>query len=260
MIDWADVNGVSLRYDLTGGGDRVLVLLHEMGGTLETWDAVLPMLGGFRVLRYDMRGAGLSQKVDAIAFDDLVEDLRQLLDALGLSRPAALAGIAVSAAVAVGFAARYPERCGRLFLMSLATGIPPERRAAALALAAAIKAEGPRARVEQRLDATFPARFRTDAARLRAFRGRGMANDPESYAACYAMLAGLDLVPLMRRVRCPALVLAGTEDRTRPPEMVERDAAAIPGMRFEAVDSGHVMPALTPDLVAARLKGFLATP
>ena len=38
--------------------------MHEMGGTLDSWDAVAPRSAeNFRVLRYDQRGAGLTEKV-----------------------------------------------------------------------------------------------------------------------------------------------------------------------------------------------------
>jgi len=66
-MDFIEVNGTALRYDLTGSGASTLVLIHEMGGTLESWDMVLPMLSAKRrILRYDTRGAGLSQKVRGV--------------------------------------------------------------------------------------------------------------------------------------------------------------------------------------------------
>ena len=65
-MDWIEVNGTSLRYELSGSGDKVLVLVHEMGGTLDSWDQVMPLLSpGRRVLRHDWRGAGMSEKLHA---------------------------------------------------------------------------------------------------------------------------------------------------------------------------------------------------
>ena len=74
-MDFIEVNGTALRYDLSGNGASTLVLIHEMGGTLESWDLVLPMLSARRrVLRYDTRGAGLSQKLRAApTIDTMVE-------------------------------------------------------------------------------------------------------------------------------------------------------------------------------------------
>ena len=66
-MDFLEVNGVALRYELSGGGPSTIVLIHEMGGTLESWGAVAPRLATTRrVLRYDFRGAGLSEKARGV--------------------------------------------------------------------------------------------------------------------------------------------------------------------------------------------------
>jgi pimeloyl-ACP methyl ester carboxylesterase len=84
-VNFTEVNGTALRYDLDGNGLSTLVLIHEMGGTLESWDLVAPLLSGKRrILRYDTRGAGLSQKVRGmLTIDAMVDDLVALLDAVG---------------------------------------------------------------------------------------------------------------------------------------------------------------------------------
>ena len=133
-MDFIDINGVALRYELSGAGGRTLVLVHEMGGSLESWDDVVPRLSGTRrVLRYDTRGAGLSQKVRGeLTLDTMADDIAALLDTLGISGKVALAGIAVGGAIALHFAARYPERASAVVAGSPATGIAAERRAPAL--------------------------------------------------------------------------------------------------------------------------------
>ena len=84
-MNFTEVNGTALRYDLDGNGLSTLVLIHGMGGTLESWDLVAPLLSGKRrILRYDTRGAGLSQKVRGmLTIDAMVDDLVALLDAVG---------------------------------------------------------------------------------------------------------------------------------------------------------------------------------
>src|SRR6476659_10064815 len=85
-MNWIEVNGTSLRYELSGSGKTTLVLVHEMGGTLDSWDQVLPALNNTRqVLRYDTRGAGMSEKIHGkVTFDDMADDLAALLDAAGI--------------------------------------------------------------------------------------------------------------------------------------------------------------------------------
>src|SRR5262245_31132438 len=102
-MDFIEVNGTALRYNLAGSGASTLVLIHEMGGTLESWDLVRPVLSARRrVLRYDTRGAGLSQKVrGTLGIDTLVDDLVALMDATGITGKVALAGVAVGGAIAL---------------------------------------------------------------------------------------------------------------------------------------------------------------
>jgi pimeloyl-ACP methyl ester carboxylesterase len=57
-MDWIEANGASLRYDLSGSGPETVVLPHEVGGCIESWDDALPAFQRrFRVLRYDQRGS-----------------------------------------------------------------------------------------------------------------------------------------------------------------------------------------------------------
>jgi pimeloyl-ACP methyl ester carboxylesterase len=116
----ADINGVSLRYQLSGMGSRSIVLLHAAGMTLESWDDVMPMLNtSHRVLRYDLRGSGRSAKIDgAVTLDDAVADLRGLLDRVGFNQPVTLVGGAVGAAIALRFASTYPEHANAVLALS----------------------------------------------------------------------------------------------------------------------------------------------
>ena len=96
-MNYIEVNGTSLRYDWRGTSGPILVMIHEMGGMIENWDQVMPRFAqGFRVLRYDTRGCGLSEKVRGeLSVELLSDDLLALLDALDLKEPAALAGCAL---------------------------------------------------------------------------------------------------------------------------------------------------------------------
>src|SRR5260370_11621941 len=126
-MDFIELNGVGLRYELGGKADRTLVLVHEMGGSLESWDDVAPRLAETRrVLRYDTRGAGMSQKVRGeLGIDTMAGDIAALLDALGIAGKVALAGVAVGGAIPLHFSARYPDRASAGPVGRPATRIPP---------------------------------------------------------------------------------------------------------------------------------------
>jgi hypothetical protein len=100
--NWIRANGVSLRYELSGKGPSTIVLLHEASMGLESWDYVAPELAKtHQVLRYDMRGYGLSQAIRGpITLADHENDLRELLKVLNLNGKVNVIGTAVGGAVA----------------------------------------------------------------------------------------------------------------------------------------------------------------
>src|SRR3954469_13819283 len=110
-MNFIEVNGVSLRYAVEGSGKPV-VLIHEMGGTLESWDLLAPLLAARRrVVRYDTRGAGFSEKIRGVlTIDTMTDDLIALLDRLGIAGEVSLVGTAVGGAIALHTAFRFPER------------------------------------------------------------------------------------------------------------------------------------------------------
>src|SRR6195256_2540386 len=220
-MDFIELDGVTLRYELSGKGDRTLVLVHEMGGSLESWDDVVPRFAeSRRVLRYDTRGAGMSQKVRGeLGIDTMADDIAALLDHIGIAGKVALAGIAVGGAIALHFAARYPERASAVAVGSPATGIAPDRRPAALERVASIEAAGMAFAVEDSMRNGYAPELRGDIGRLERFRARWLGNDPSSYATIWRMLAAADMQDELARLSCPVLVIGGSLDRVRPPPL-----------------------------------------
>ncbi len=258
-MDFIELDDVALRYELSGKGERTLVLVHEMGGSLESWDEIVPPFAGSRrVLRYDTRGAGLSQKVrGTLALDTMAADIMALLDALGIAGKVALAGVAVGGAIALHFAARYPERTSAVVVGSPATGIAADRRAAALERVTQIETTGMALAVESAMLNGYAPELRGDIKRFERFQARWLGNDPGSYAAIWRMLANADMQEELTRLRCPVLVIGGSLDRVRPPPLAEAVAKAIPGARYIEVRTGHYMAVQTPDLISDCIENFL---
>lgn len=257
-MDWMETNGVVLRYELSGTGHVPLLLIHELGGSLELWDPVLPTFQqAFHVLRFDLRGFGMSEKVKILRLDDLLGDIAGLLDALAITHPCDVVGPALGAGIALAFAARYPDRVLRLVVSSPATGVPPERRAQSLQRAEAVEGGGMRVAVEQSLTRSYPERFRGDRQRFEQYRRRWLTNDPEGFAAINRMLTEMDLTQQYGRITCPTLVIGCTYDTIRPPHEVKAIAQQIPGARYVETASGHFMPHQTPELFLETVLPFL---
>ena len=250
-MDFIELDSVGLRYELSGGGHRTLVLVHEMGGALESWDEVASRFAtSRRVLRYDTRGAGLSQKVRGdLGLDTMAGDIAALLDHNRIPGKVALAGIAVGGAIALHFAARYPQRTSAVAVGSPAIGVAPERRVAALERLVRIEAAGMGFAVEDSMLNGYAPELRGDIKRFERYRARWLGNDPASYATVWRMLAGMDLQDELTRLRCPVLVIGGSLDRVRPPALAQAVANIIPGARYTELLTGHYMSVQTPELV-----------
>jgi 3-oxoadipate enol-lactonase len=258
-MNWIEVNGTSLRYELSGRGPTTLVLIHEMGGTLESWDQVLPIVTNGRwALQYDTRGAGLSEKTrGTVTWDQMVDDLVGLLDALGITGKVALAGTAVGAAIAIHFAVRYPDRAAALVLHGPAVGVADDRKQATLNRAASVETGGMRSVVETSLANSYPPVVRHDPEVFAAFRARWLGNDPESFAATNRILAAENIEQELAQIACPTLLTAGRHDALRPPSIIEPMARLVPGAQFLELNTGHFASVQTPGLVAQAIHSFL---
>jgi 3-oxoadipate enol-lactonase len=258
-MTYTELNGVGLRYELTGQGERTIVLVHEMGGTMESWDEVAPRLAATRrVLRYDTRGAGMSTKVRGrLTIDTMADDILGLLDVTGIKGKVALAGIAVGGAIALHFAARHPDRVSAVVVGSPATSIEKDRQSAVLARVAETETAGMAFAVEGAMQNGYPEELRGNRDRYETYRARWLGNDPASYATIYRMLAATDLSHELKHFSCPALVIGGELDRSRPAAVSEAIAKTIPGARYKLLRTGHYMAAITPELIADTIAEFL---
>jgi pimeloyl-ACP methyl ester carboxylesterase len=105
------------------GPDAALPLILVHGATVPLWefDLLVPELlrGGFRTLRFDLYGHGLSDRPQThYTLDLFVRQMLELLDAVAFPQPAAILGHSLGAAVASAAAVRDPSRIGRLVLVA----------------------------------------------------------------------------------------------------------------------------------------------
>ena len=232
----------------------------SLAGDLESWDEVLPTLqSNFQVIRYDQRGAGLSEKTSLLTVDIVLDDLRGLLDGLAVGDPVLLAGAALGGGYALAFAARDPERVAQVVATSPATGVTDEAGKGLRESAELAETAGMRAAVESSLALSYPQSLRSDLSRYDRYRARWLTNDPISFGALCRMLADVDLEWIFERIQCDVLILGATQDPIRQPAAVKLLAQRIARSTYREVDSGHFLavqsPALFLDETLAFLKG-----
>jgi 3-oxoadipate enol-lactonase len=256
-VPWMDANGISIHFELAGDGPSV-VLLHEMGGTLDSWGGIYAALSQhFRTLRYDQRGSGLSEKVrQPITTELLVDDLEAVLQESALDPPYHFVTVAAATMQALIYMTRHPERIASFVFCNPFTGADASRVAALEERAGLAEREGMRKAVAVTLDKSWPADIGERAA-YAAYRGRYLAHDPVCFAAMNRAIARPNVAHLAKDIARPTMVVAGRFDQVRPPAASEQFARTIPGARFELIDAVHMMPAQAPAALLALLQDFL---
>jgi 3-oxoadipate enol-lactonase len=256
----ADIGGRRLHCALTGPQDGpALVLVNSLGTDFRLWDAFLPHLApGWRVLRWDLAGHGLSDPMDGrCTIARHADDLARLMDAHGIGR-AAVFGVSVGGQIGQQIAATRPGRVRGLVAADTAARIGDAATWAARI--AAVRETGLAGMAETVLERWFPAAWRDEnPAELALWRMMLTRQSPEGYIATCEALRDADLTEQSRTIIAPTLVIAGLEDGSTPPDLVRGLAALVPGARLaEIPGAGHLPMADAPAAVAAVVNPFLA--
>ena len=252
-----------VRYDTWGDpAAATLILVHELGGTLESFRPFAELLADeFCVIAFDQRAAGLSEKpVRPLTLHALAQDVGRVADAAGVTQPFHLLGLAMGAVVAVQFAITQLSRLRRLVLCDGTPGLDDRMRAYVRDRAAAVRARGMYPVAEVSLKNSFRGLSEGEALpAYLAYRARFLSNPPEGYAMHSEALADMAISDEeFRGVSCPTLVLTGRNDFIWPPESGQALAAKLPRARFEVVEgAAHFPPVQQARVVADRVRQFL---
>ncbi len=125
-MDFFSSDGVNIAYAVEGQGDPIL-LIHGFASNMQTnwggpgWIRLLAG-NGFRVIAFDNRGHGASEKLydpEAYTGPEMAEDARRLLDHLGVEKADVL-GYSMGARIAAFLALPIPAASGAPFSEALA--------------------------------------------------------------------------------------------------------------------------------------------
>lgn len=279
------VNGVRLEYDVSGPETGAPILLIMGFGTQMTgWPEEFHQMlrdGGLRVIRFDNRDVGLSQKWDGVLpdiravqamlragtkpsvpyeLDDMARDAAGLLDALGIDS-AHIAGASMGGMIAQLVALNHPHKARSLISIFSTTGdrsLPPSAPEAQAALTSRPETTDRDAVVAHALRtrrAYASTRFAFDEARIADLVGAAYDRSyyPEGALRHWAaIVAAPARTERLKHLTLPTLVLHGGADTLIRPEAGRHTAACIDGADYHEIPGwGHDLPlGVIPELKA----------
>lgn len=257
--------GISLWVEPQGAG-APLLLIAGLGYASWCWQELRGALQGeVGAIAFDNRGAGRSDKPDGpYSIAMLAADAAALLDALGL-RDAHVLGHSMGGYIALTLALAQPQKVRSLLLVGTSAGGPgtapvPQETLETWKLAGTMSpAEYARRSMPKSFapgwSEAHPVEFERILARRLEFPTPA-ASWRAQFDACVAYVErGVDAA----RIRQPATVLHGQEDRVVPHENGARLAQRLPQARFESLAGiGHLPMLENPPAFAARVRAHLA--
>jgi pimeloyl-ACP methyl ester carboxylesterase len=274
----ASPDGVRIAYEVFGAGEPTIVFLPSTPIIhSRQWKGQVPYLSRrHRVVTYDGRGNGASDRpVDPAAYTDarLVGDLELVLDTTGTER-AVLVGLCTDGVWrAILFAAAHPERV--LGIVAFGVGVPlitpPHPHRVAWSQTDPLPTDEGWAKVNihhwRRDYPDFAQFFFSEllpephsTKHLEDAVGWAVEGSVEAMVADALAPSDLDTAQVeatCRAVRCPVLVVKGTDDRCQPVDRAERLADLVGAPLVLVEGAGHLVPAREPVLANLLIRDFI---
>jgi len=236
--------------------DRAVIFANSLGTDLRVWETLLPLLpAGLRIVRYDKRGHGLSDSTPApFDMDLLVSDAETICRELAL-KDVTFVGLSIGGMIGQGLAAKRPDLVRALVLMDTAAKIGTAD--IWRARIDGVRENGIASLAEPILERWFTAKFRASNPQLALWRNMLQRTTIDGYAGCCAAIAAADLTDATRALTLPVLAVAGDQDGSTPPNLVQA-TAELCGAQFHMIsDAGHLPCVEQPKATARLLSDFL---
>jgi pimeloyl-ACP methyl ester carboxylesterase len=263
-----DSGGARIHYTDEGAGEPVL-LIHGMGAQADlNWRApgIINLLKqDFRVVAFDLRGHGFSQKSHEPSFYgmNMVEDIARLMDHLGIPK-AHLAGYSLGGFILLKMAATHPERVQSAAICAAGWVDPASVKDRGDILSPyrpppPMKQAGLRPRPAFAAVLPFPNPVDGTVNWVRDYVGRRFG-DKNAFKACKKQY--MDLIVTredLARLSVPMICFMGTNDGLRPYGEALRDAK--PEARYVSLPgAGHISTATNADFKQGLVAFFKAHP
>ncbi|HJU09381.1 MAG TPA: alpha/beta hydrolase [Candidatus Binataceae bacterium] len=244
-MERARINGVEIAYELQGSG-APLVMIHGAQGDQTMFNNIASRVADhYRVLTFDQRGSGLSEKPHTpytIAL--LADDTAALMDHVGFP-VAHVLGVSMGGTIAQELALRHPAKVRSLILGCTTAGGPKAVRIGGGAFAAAYSTKEMSA--EERGRALALAAFtkgyvdqHPEIIRTMVEARRQRPLDPVALEQRMKAVLSHDAYERLAQIACPTLVITGKDDALVAWQNSQLIADRIPGSRLVVLEpAGH---------------------
>src|SRR6516162_5263720 len=251
---YAKSGNIHVAYQVFGEGNIDLVFVPGFISNIENyWEEPsfarwLRKLTGFaRVITFDKRGTGLSDRVEVLpTMDERMDDVRAVMDATG-SKRAAVFGLSEGGSLATLFAAHYPERCQALVLCGafakFSSWFPTAEKLNAF-YDYVEKQWGNGANIA----AWAPAKKDDTVFREWWARRERVSASPAAVVALMRMNSEIEISGILPYVRVPTLVIHRTQDPVVSVEAGRQLAKSIPNARLLELPGINHLPYLGDDV------------
>jgi pimeloyl-ACP methyl ester carboxylesterase len=249
------VNGVGLHVEESGEGVPILCI-HGAGSSAIVWAGAVERLSRLgRVIAYDRRGCGRSERpvpYERTSVGEHADDAAALVDALNAA-PAVVIGRSFGGWVATELALRHPDRVRAMVLLEPdAPGLSPAADAWVSAFAGRMRAVAADAGVDAVGEALI-----TEVAGAEAWRSfpedvRSVltANGPALLAELRAYEGPAADRAALSAIAQPVLLVTAADSPPEFHEPVEELARALPDARTITVGGGHIIDPAAPEVIA----------
>jgi pimeloyl-ACP methyl ester carboxylesterase len=257
-----EIDGLRIHTREVGEGSPVL-LINGLGANTSVWSTLETTLAGQRLIQFDAPGTGHTKApLRPVSVSRLARIAAAVLDSAGVTRADVL-GYSMGGIIAQQLAADAPERVRRLVLTATTPGLGgiTSDPKSLLHLAVPLRYISPRMYAKS-LGGLVGGRARTDEQwALEMGRSRlDLSPSMRGYFGQMLSLAGWTGLPLLKRIKHPALVVAGTDDPLAPLANAMLLAHWLPrGRLLVAPEEGHLMPVDPQSVVHAPIREFLTS-
>jgi len=231
----AQTNGIETYYELHGKeGMPWLVLSHSLACSTRMWDEqIAAFKERYRILAYDTRGHGSSQApAGAYTLEQLADDLKALLDRLGISR-AHYCGLSMGGMIGQTYALKYPGTFATLVLADTTSRMPAEALPTWQDRIRSAETKGMQPLVEPTLARWFTEPYRKAQPQTMQRIGNLIGSTPVAgYVGCCHAIPQINLTARLKDIRTPILIIVGEDDPGTPVAMSKEIHENAPGSKL----------------------------